>query len=251
MPCCCVVACGISVLAGVCALPLRAQEPLAEATRPRATISVRELSIPESARRNYDRSRTELLEKKDSEFALTHLRKAIDDYPDYYEAWYLLGVAFLMQKESGEAEAALRKSVAMSAERFAPPLLALASLYSDARRYRDAEPLAVQAIELDDSLWYAHYELARARFRLGRAAEALPSARVVARERPGYARGRLLLALVQAQLNRYEDALTHLDAYLLLAPHAPNRAHMLRLHAELTRAADAAHTASAASSAPR
>ncbi|MGH9860272.1 MAG: tetratricopeptide repeat protein [Candidatus Acidiferrales bacterium] len=229
---------------------MKAQAPLAEATRPRAAISVRELSIPESARRSYDRSRTELLETMDSEAALSHLRKAIADYPDYYEAWYLLGVAYIMQKESGEAEAALRKSMAMSAERFAPPLLALASLYSDARRYGEAEPLAAQALALDDSLWYTHYELARARFRLGRAAEALPSARVVARKRPGYARGRLLLALIQAQLNRYQDALTHLDAYLLLAPNAPDRPHLLRLQAELTRAADAAHTASVATSAP-
>ncbi len=110
----------------------------------------------------------------------------------------------------------------------------------------DAEPLAAQAIELDDSLWYAHYELARARFRLGRAAEALPSARVVAGTRPDYARGRLLLALIQAQRNRYQDALTHLDAYLLLAPDAPDRPHLLRLQGELTRAAAALQTASAA-----
>lgn len=250
MPCRCVVACGISVIAGVCALPLKAQAPLAEATRPRAAISARELSIPESARRNYDRSRIALLEKKDPEAAVTHLRKAIHDYSDYYEAWYLLGVAFIMQKQPDEAEAALRKSAAMSAEQFAPPLLALASLYSDAHRYAEAEPLAAQAIELDDSLWYAHYELARARFRLGRAPVALSSARIVVRERPDYPRGRLLLALIQAQRNRYHDALTHLDAYLLLAPDAPDRPHLLRLQGELTRAADALHTVSAATSAP-
>jgi len=217
-----------------------------DSARRQDTISVRELAIPLPARENYARSRREFLEEKNTESAITHLRKAIKQYPGYYEAYYLLGVALLELKRSEEAEAALQRSVSLSAEQFAPPLLALATLYGDQRRFAEAEPLAAQALDLDDSLWYARYELARARFSLGRANEALPAARAVVLEQPDYPRGRLLLTLVLAQLRKYDEAAVNLDAYLQLLPDAPDRARMLQLRAELARAADAVETAAAA-----
>ena len=173
MPCARLGTLGVGALAGVCVLPAWGQAPHTPDTAPRqGTISVRDLAIPGPARESYARSRRELIEEKNPEAAVTHLRKAIKQYPPYYEAYYLLGVALLELKQPEEAEAALERSVSLSAERFAPPLVALATLYCDQRRCAEAEPLATQAIELDDSLWYARYELARARFSLGRAREA-------------------------------------------------------------------------------
>lgn len=239
---------GAGVFLYVCALPVHAQTPReAEPWETRPTISVRELSIPVSARQNYAKSREDLVEKKEPDCAITHLRKAIDTFPDYYEAWFLLGIAHMQLQQFTRAEKALRTSASLSAERFPQPLIALATLYSNQSRFADAEPLAAQAVELDDSLWYAHYELARARFKLGSYAEALPSARAVVREQPDYARGRLLLALLHAQLQQYDRALPHLDAYLLLEPAAPDRIRMLTLREQLARAADTMHTAAAGS----
>ena len=239
---------GVGALAGVCVLPAWGQKPHTPDTAQRQeTISVRELAIPLPAREFYARSRHELIDEKKPESAVTHLRKAIKQYPGYYEAYYLLGVALLELKRTQEAEAALQRSVSLSAGRFAPPLLALATLYCDQRRFAEAEPLAAHALDLDDSLWYARYELARARFSLGRAAEALAPARTVVSEQPDYPRGRLLLTLVLAQLRKYDEAAAHLDAYLQLLPDAPDRARMLQLRAELIRAADALQTVAATS----
>lgn len=240
---------GVGALAGAIALPVCAQAPADPAQQP-ATISVRELRIPETARQHYAESRVNLIAGRDPGSAVTHLRQAIEEYPDYYEAYSLLGVAHMMLKEPDEAEAALRTAVAMSAEQFAPALISLATLYSDQKRFAEAEPLAAQAVELDDSVWYAHYELARARLALGRAEEALSSGRIVAREQPEYARGRLLLGLVLAQLGRYEPALEHLDAYLRLAPEAHDRPRIARLRAEISRAVDSAHTVAATATSP-
>jgi tetratricopeptide (TPR) repeat protein len=229
-------------------LPVCAQSPPdTAAAEARGKISVRELAIPESALKNYAKSRREIVEEKEPECAIGHLRKAIDIYPEYYEAWFLLGVAHMELKQLDEAESALRKSVSLSSEQFAQPLIALATLYSNQERYAQAAPLAKQAVELDDSLWYAHYELARARFKLGSHAAALPSARVVAREQPQYAKGRLLLALIHAQMQQYDRALPHLDAYLRLDPLAPDHARMTSLRAQIVRAADTMHTAAAGS----
>lgn len=239
MPYCAQAAAVLFLGALVCAAPAVAQsssEPPAD--EPQHVISARELGIPESARSNYAKSREELLERKDPECALTHLRKAIAAYPGYYEAHYLAGVALLELKQHQEAESALRKAVSLSAERFAPPLVALAAFYSDQQRFAEAEPLAAQAVELDDSAWYAHYELARARFALGRTAEALPAARAVAVEKPDYSRGRLLLALIHAERREYSDALQHLDACLRLNPLPSDHARLQSLREEWLRADD-------------
>ncbi len=235
---------GASVCICVCALPLCAQAPRdAESAATRARVLVRDLSIPDSARRNYAKSREELIEKRNPECAIGHLRKAIAEYSDYYEAWFLLGVAYMELKQPAEAEAALHKSVSLSAERFAQPLIALATLYSNQSRYADAEPFAAQAVELDDSLWYAHYELARARLQLDRLEEALASARIVLREQPEYAQGRLLLALSHARRHEYSAAIEQLDAYLRLEPDAAARGKVLRLREALARDATVQTTA--------
>jgi len=237
---------GVCIL--LCAPVVCAQAPREAAeAEPRGRISVRELSIPESARKNYARSREELIEKQQPECAIGHLRKAIDEFPDYYEAWYLLGVAHITLGQPEQAEAALRKSVSLSAERFPQPFIALATMFADRGRFAEAEPLAAQAVELDDSAWYAHYELARARLGLNRPDEALASARLVVREQPDYARGRLLLAMTHARRREFGEAQVHLDTYLRLEPEGPARARMLALRDEMARAAAAVQATIAAS----
>lgn len=239
---------GAGVCLLTCALPVCAQAPRGgPAAGAHGKISARELAIPESARKNYAKSRLELIDKQEPECAIGHLRKAIADYPDYYEAYYLMGVAHMTLNQHEQAETALRKSLALSAERFPQAFVALATLYSNLGRFAEAEPMAAQAVELDDSAWYAHYELARARFKLGSYADALPSARLVTREQPEYAKGHLLLALVHAQLQQYDHALPHLDAYLRLDPAAPDHRRMAALRAQFARAAETMHTAAAMS----
>lgn len=233
---------GVCFLA--CALPLCAQAPRTGATAgAHGKISVRELAIPESALKNYAKSREELIEKQEPECAIGHLRQAIRDFPDYYEAYYLLGVAHMALNQLEQAEAALRKSLVLSAERFPQAFVGLATLYSNLGRFADAEPMAMQAVALDDSAWYAHYELARARLGLTRPSEALAPARLVVREQPEYAKGRLLLALVHTQLQQYAHALPHLDAYLRLNPVASDHRRMAMLREQIARAAETMHTA--------
>lgn len=235
---------GVGVCFLACALPVRAQAPRAGATAgAHGKISARELAIPWSARKNYVKSREELLAKQEPECAIGHLRKAIRDFPDYYEAYYLLGVAHMALNQMEQAETALRKSLALSAERFPQAFVGLATLYSNLGRFAEAEPMATQAVELDESAWYAHYELARARLGLTRPSEALAPARLVVREQPEYAKGRLLLALVHTQLQQYDLALPHFDAFLRLDPAAPDHARMTALRSQVARAAETMHTA--------
>lgn len=238
---------GACVCFCLCALPVCAQAPR-DASAPqeaRGKISARELAIPESARKNYAKSREELIEKQEPECAIGHLRKAIAEFPDYYEAYYLLGVAHITLNQHEKAETALRTSLSLSAERMPQSFVALATLYSNQGRFADAEPMAAQALELDDAAWYAHYELARARLGLKRPADALAPAHLVVREQPDYPRGRLILALIHSQLQQYDRALPHLDAFLRLDPAAPDHARMTALRAQVARAAETMHTAAA------
>src|SRR5258707_15849597 len=56
-----------------------------------------------------------------------------------------MGMAYVHLKDFPAAEKALRQSIAMSAQKYAPPLLLLSMLLNDQNRPNDAEPVARQA----------------------------------------------------------------------------------------------------------
>src|SRR5260370_8076460 len=78
-------------------------------------------------------------------------------------------------KHIPSAEKALRKSIELSAAKYAPPLMLLSMLLNDQNRFADAEPVARQAIAAEPNTWRGHYELARALFSQRHVAAAEPS----------------------------------------------------------------------------
>src|SRR5258707_13670703 len=79
-----------------------------------------------------------------------------------------MGMAYVHLKDFPAAEKALRQSIAMSAQKYAPPLLLLSMLLNDQNRPNDAEPVARQAIASDPNPWRGPYELSRALLALPR-----------------------------------------------------------------------------------
>src|ERR1700686_1406674 len=64
---------------------------LSQSERNRYTISARELKIPSKARREYEKGLGSL-RKKDLTGSLNHFTKATQAFPEYYEAYYHVGV---------------------------------------------------------------------------------------------------------------------------------------------------------------
>ncbi len=185
------------------------------------TISVREYSIPEKARDAMRKGVALLNQKSDYPGSIKQFQRAIQVYPNYYEAYALMGLAYMRMKDRDQSEKALRKSVALSEERYTDALVMLAALLSSTQRFADAEPLARKAVELDANSWHAQSEVAHALLGLDRPDEAEKYALAAVKLRPDNPPLQLLLADVHVHLRNDPALLEDLNAYLKLAPNGP------------------------------
>jgi tetratricopeptide (TPR) repeat protein len=188
------------------------------------TVSVRQLSIPEKARDAMTKGVSLLYQKADYPGSIKQFQRAIAAYPDFYEAYAQMGLAYMNMKNSAESEKALRKSIEISQGKYADSLFILAALFTGAHRYEDAEPLARKAVSDDPNSWHAQSELAQALLGLERADEAEQYAQAAAKLQPENPTLRLLLADIHIALRNAPALLDDLNAYLKLAPNGPSAA---------------------------
>jgi Flp pilus assembly protein TadD len=184
-------------------------------------VSKRELSIPHKAQDAMKKGVEQLYGKSDYQGSIKQFERAIQAYPDYYEAYTQMGVAYMNLKDVANSERALRKALDLSDQHYEIALFWLASLFSNGQKFAEAEPLARKAVELNANSWEANSELARALIGLGRAAEAETSARAATKLRPENANLHLLLANIHLELQNKPALLDDLNAYLKLAPTGP------------------------------
>lgn len=181
-------------------------------------ISVRELSIPRKAHDAMQNGLMLLYEKSDYKASLKQFERAIQAYPDYYEAYAAMGMAYIRLQDGGDAEQALRKSIEVSHEKYVDALWLLAEFYSNDKRFADAEPLARKAVGLDPNSWQANSELARALVGLDQSDDAEESAEKAVKLAPDNPQLRLILANVHMNEEDYPALLDDLNSYLELAP---------------------------------
>ncbi len=127
---------------------------------PRARISVRELSIPGKAHDEFLKGVEFLKGKNDPQRSIEHFQKAIHDFPDYYEACFLLGMAQAATNSSDEAIASLRKAIELKAS-FLEPYYPLGVLLETRKDYDEAERVLQAAFEQDPKGWRWPFEMAR------------------------------------------------------------------------------------------
>jgi cytochrome c-type biogenesis protein CcmH/NrfG len=181
-------------------------------------VSVRDLSIPRKARDAMNNALNLLYTKSDYKGSIKQFERAIQEYPDYYEAYAAMSIAYLRQNDSATAEQNLRKSIEVSHEKYVQGYCMLADLLATEKHYADAQPLAQKAIELDSESWQANSELARALLGLDQSDEAEPSAEKAVMLAPDNPQLRLLLADIHLSEQKYQPLLDDFNAYLKLAP---------------------------------
>jgi tetratricopeptide (TPR) repeat protein len=76
----------------------------------RNTVSVRELAIPDEARREFGAAQ-KALSKRDTSVAQTHLRRAVELAPFYAIAWLQLGAIAYRSTDWAESETCFRKAL--------------------------------------------------------------------------------------------------------------------------------------------
>lgn len=111
---------------------------------PGRSVSVRELSIPRAARREFARAEKEL-GKRNTEEALRHLEKAVSIAPQFVRALNKLGTVHYQTQSYEKAEHYFRQALKHDPEAFAPLVNLGGTLYS-MQRYTEAVALNRQAV---------------------------------------------------------------------------------------------------------
>jgi tetratricopeptide (TPR) repeat protein len=189
----------------------------AQSPTPRAVVSVRELSIPPKAVREFQKG-IDRLKKEDASGSLPHFERAIADFGNYYEAYFEIGIACLKLSRIADAEQALRKSVEMSAGHYADPLFALGGILIKQNKFTEAEKVLRGALSLNPTSWAGNFCLGWALFGLNRFQDAEKSVREALRWKTDSPDAYLLLADIHARLHDYSTLLQDLDEYLKLEP---------------------------------
>jgi tetratricopeptide (TPR) repeat protein len=200
-------------------LHLRASNP-SPVWRTDYAVSVRELRIPGKARNAFEKG-LERLAKNDADGSRTQFVRATTAFPNYYEAYYHIGVADLRLGREEEAAQAFQKAIDLSGGHYAWAQFALGLLLCRRGEYAEAETVIRRGLDVDGSSATGHLFLSFALFRLNRLEEAEKSAREALLRKPGFAWAYLMLADVHARRGEYGMQLRDLDAYLKLEPDGP------------------------------
>ena len=183
-------------------------------------VSLRELRIPMKARNAFEKG-LQRLAKHDAVGSLTQFERATTRFPDYYEAYYHIGVADLRLGREEEAAQAFQTAIALSGGRYVWAQFALGLLLCRRGEYAEAETAIRQGLDADGNSATGHLFLSLALFHLNRLEEAEKSAQEALLRKPAFALPYLVLADVHGRRGEYARQLQNLDAYLKLEPNGP------------------------------
>ncbi len=179
-------------------------------------------SAPAKAMKSFDKARAEWLEQKPDR-AQQDLKKAVEIYPQFAEAWYQLGN---LQEASNRQDARNSFSKALAADpQFVPPYERLAALAAQDGNWKDVVANTSHALQLDPvgtpQTWY--YDAA-GNFQLGKVDAAENSANKSLAMDPKHTipNTEQLLAVILAQKKDYAGALAHLRNCLTYMPSGPS-----------------------------
>ncbi len=185
-------------------------------------VSVASLAVPGKARKEYEKG-SEALEKGNLADAEKSLRKAIDIYPKFSEAWMRLGDVEQRRNNIEGAVADYQHAIDADAN-FALPYFRMAFQAAVAKNWEDTRRLTERLIFLDPvNFPLAYYFNALADMNLNRMAQAESSALRAESLDKQHAEPRiqLLLATIYNFKGAYSSAAEHYRAYLKIVPDGP------------------------------
>jgi tetratricopeptide (TPR) repeat protein len=147
--------------------PSRKEDPIPPGG-PGETISAPlDPNAPDDARKHLEDGRYLLSSGGDLNKSIDLFQKAIQRYPQYSEAYFLMGVAYSSQKKWDHAEKALQKTIELN-KNAVGAYLALGLVENEKKEYSEAEKHLLKAVELSPNSPDAHFELGRAYWGLQR-----------------------------------------------------------------------------------
>jgi tetratricopeptide (TPR) repeat protein len=194
-----------------------------------------DVDVPKKARKHYETGMKKL-EKGDSAQAIAELRAAIEILPSYYAARLELGRELRLRKRFPEALEVVEPLAELAPKR-AEPRIEQGIILLALQRRDEAVHVLEAAVRLGESSWAAHLYLGWALLEKDETKAEPHFRRAIELDEQKAARAHLALARLAETKGHRLLALSHLDAYLALAPKADD-AEATRKLAERLRSQD-------------
>ena len=186
-----------------------------------ATVSLRELKIPCRARDEFEQGRSRLF-KYDFAGSLRHFAAAVRLFPNYYEAYYLQGVANTQLHRDDEALQEFQAAIDSSDGRYGRAQFGYALVLQRQGHAAEAEPIARLGLETEPDNPDGHVVLGLVLLELNRADEAEKSVRKALQlNDPRGSKAYLVLADLHAARRDYQAQFQDLSMYIKLNPRDP------------------------------
>jgi len=180
------------------------------------TNDVVDARVPAAAREEYAQGRSALAKKSYAE-AVTHLQKAVNGYPEFFDARLLLATAYIDMREWAKAETVLQAMLELKPEN-ATTLIALGEVYWRQKRLKDAEETLLAGLKGDDKSWHGYFTLGRLYWEMNDVARAAGAVGRTLQLKPDFAEAHVLAGNILLRMNQNERALVEYQEYLRLSP---------------------------------
>jgi Tfp pilus assembly protein PilF len=199
-----------------------------------ATVSVKVLSIPERAMKEFEEA-TRCLSRRDSECASSRLRRAVEMAPQFTAAWNEMGVIAYQTRHYSDAEANFRKALDADAQAF-EPLVNLGGVLLNLGKPREALGYNQRAVTRRPNDALANSQLGLSYFDLNDPKQAEHYLKIAVQLDPAhFSHPQLVLAEIYMRRGDRAAALLALRGFLAWHPDSPEAPGVREKIVELSR----------------
>ncbi len=186
-----------------------------------SVIKATDAAVPKPALKYYEKA-AELARSADHRGAIQQLKLAVEAFPRFVNAWNELGVQHLRLAEASQAEIALRTALQIKPDAYEPLINLGISLFRQSK-LKDSESVFREALKVKETSGVARYYLGRALNKMARNQEAEAELLACLKIEPvEFKEAHRLLALIYLDRGDRARVVEQLEAYLKLAPTAPD-----------------------------
>jgi tetratricopeptide (TPR) repeat protein len=172
--------------------------------------------VPMDATSAMEKGNAALAEKK-TDAAILHFRKAIEIYPDFFDAHMALGQLYVDTSQWEKAEASFRQALRINPKSVSA-MVSLGEVYRRQKKYTEAEKVLEEALKADNGSWETNFTLGRIHWELK---DIVKAGKYVARAielQPNVAEAHLLAGNIFIRAGLPANAVIEYEEYLRLAP---------------------------------
>ena len=186
---------------------------------PAGSLNARIAQIPPAARKEFEAGKRRM-DVHDNPGSVPHFQKAITLYPQYAEAYQLLGVVHLEGGKLQEAEPELQRATEIEPNS-STAYFALGICRNLMAKYAEAETALLRGLELDPEAADGQYELAKTYWVLQRVPDSETHAKKAVTLKPDLAGAHILLGDIDLHKRDAQGALKEYQEGIRLEPKGP------------------------------